>query len=151
MDKIVIPNATKFESYQNHQDMTHAVAVDVLDTSKTSDGYHTFGELYEHRITLYIALCKTLIAYKGATNREHAESLPVVWRSKKHSDGELAFGGEWFVLGIGEKSGEQITYHLPIAQWEKTEFAKTLEQAPEFDGHTPSDVLERMQNMYGDN
>ena len=27
------------------------------ERSKISDGYHTFGELYDHRITLYISLC----------------------------------------------------------------------------------------------
>lgn len=31
-------------------------------TGKTSDGYHTFDELYEHRITLWIALCRTQAA-----------------------------------------------------------------------------------------
>lgn len=118
------------------------------DTGEISDGYHTFNELYEHRITLFISLCKILTAYKGATNREHGERMPIVWRSKRHSDGELAFGGTWFVLGIGEKKGEQITYHLPISKWKETEqFPVTLDKAPEFDGHTPNDVLERLKNL----
>ena len=76
------------------------------------------------------------------------ESLPKdVWRSKYHSDGELAFGGDWFVLGINKESGNQITYHLPIERWEETDFAETLDKAPEFDGHTPDDVLERLKRL----
>lgn len=106
------------------------------------DGYHTFDELYEHRIALYIALCKS-------KNEWHIDngSEQFVWRSKKHSDGELSFGGEWFVLGIGKEKGEQITYHLPISKWDETDFAETLEKAPDWDGHTSDDVLERVKRI----
>ena len=104
---------------------------------EVSDGYHTFDELYEHRITLYIALCASLRLHTG---------IPV-WKSKRHSDGELIFGGTWFVLGIKEKKGEQITYHLPIEKWDETNFAVNYEKAPEFDGHTSKEVLERLYNL----
>lgn len=97
-----------------------------------SDGYHTFDELYDHRITLYIALCKAL---KNGN----------VWRSKIHSDGGNYDG--WFLLGIWYAKGKQITYHIPLSRWEETDFAQTLEKAPEFDGHTPQDVLERIKNL----
>lgn len=45
-----------------------------------SDGYHTFKELYAHRVALFIALCNTLI--------EHESDVLVdrVWKSKFHSD-----------------------------------------------------------------
>lgn len=104
-------------------------------TGKTSDGYHTFDELYDHRITLYIALCRIL----KQTNKQ------VVWRSAKHSDGRGI--DDWFVLGIGRIKGAQITYHLPMSRWPETEFAETLELAPEFDGHTPADVLDRISKL----
>lgn len=107
----------------------------------TSDGYHTFNELYEHRITLFIALCNKM------TFLIHSMDGRGVWRSKKHSDGELAFGGDWFVLGINKEKGKQITYHLPIEKWDDTQFAETLETAPEYDGHTPDDVLERLKTI----
>lgn len=102
------------------------------------DGYHTFGELYEHRINLWMALCK-----------EISKHFPVnpVWRTKKHSDGELAFGGDWFVLGMYEDNNSQITYHLPIEKWEECSFAEELEKAPEWDGHTSDDVLKRLKNL----
>ena len=99
------------------------------------DGYHSFDELYDHRVTLFIALCR-IGAKIGRAN---------IWRSKLHSDGS-SFAG-WFVLGIHKGIGKQITYHLPLSKWEETGFAETLEKAPEFDGHTPDDVLERLSTL----
>jgi hypothetical protein len=106
--------------------------IEVIKTNDVSDGYHTFGELYDHRITLFIALCR-------CAGRQG------VWRSKKNGDGGEWDG--WFILGINKEKGEQITYHLPISRWGETEFAETLEQAPEFDGHTSEDVLERFKKL----
>lgn len=108
---------------------------DTIDTNLISDGYHTFGELYEHRIELWIALCKQ---FSGPWHN-------FVWRSQYHSDGELAFGGGWFVLGIHKEPGKQITYHLPMRYWDQCDFAEVLDKAPEFDGHTAADVLERLK------
>jgi hypothetical protein len=99
------------------------------------DGYHTFEELYDHRITLYITLCAIL--------RLHT-NLPI-WRSKKHSDGTEWKG--WFILGISEMKGRQITYHLPIERWDETTYALTYEQAPEWDGHTSDDVISRLKTL----
>lgn len=110
-------------------------------TGVISDGYHTFDELYEHRIVLWIALCKILYADPQYQTGQKAD----VWRSKLHSDG-TSFDG-WFIMGIGRNKGEQITYHLPIAKWEETDFAETIEKAPEFDGHTSADVLERIKAL----
>jgi hypothetical protein len=103
------------------------------DNLEVSDGYHTFDELYEHRITLFIALCKAMLPIGTG-------SKP--WRSKLHSDGS-SFDG-WFILGLNKEKGKQITYHLPIEKWEDTIFAETLENAPEWDGHTANDVLGRI-------
>lgn len=103
----------------------------------TCDGYHTFGELYEHRIALFLVLAAFF-------NRYYPNEY-WAWRSKKHSDGSSYKG--WFTLGIGTKPGEQITYHLPMSRWKQTGFAKTLKQAPEFDGHTSDDVIERLYKL----
>lgn len=113
------------------------------DRMSVSDGYHTMEELYDHRITLWIALCEKINYFFDSKENPSKK----VWRSKKHSDGELAFGGTWFVLGIGKENGSQITYHLPIERWHETEFAETLELAPKWDGHTSADVLERLKNL----
>lgn len=109
-----------------------------VDTNLISDGYHTFGELYEHRIELWIALCRMM----------QTLGEKMAWRSWKHSDGTSLEG--WFVLGIGWKPGQQITYHLPEKYWDRCEFAVTghwNDLAPEFDGHTSADVLERLKTL----
>lgn len=99
------------------------------------DGYHTFDELYEHRIVLFIKLCEHL-NFTGSQ---------LVWRSKLHHDGSQYDG--WFIMGINSISGRQITYHLPLSHWEETNFAKTLDKAYKFDGHTSEDVLERLKQL----
>lgn len=110
-----------------------------LDTNQISDGYHRFGELYEHRIQLWITVCKLFSQNPAGVIWEQ------VWRTQKHSDGSSWEG--WFVLGAGALEGEQITYHLPMSKWEECSFADTLDKAPEFDGHTSADVLERLKNL----
>jgi len=103
---------------------------------QTSDGYHTFDELYDHRITLWIALCRNFC--------KHA-MLSYPWRSRIHSDG-TSFEG-WFVLGYRSLPGEQITYHLPDSRWDECNFAVDLDRCPTFDGHTSADVIERLKRL----
>lgn len=109
-----------------------------------SDGYHTFDELYEHRIVLFIALC-SCYQVSNYYKEGKATDKEICWRSKLHSDGTMFDG--WFILGINQEKGKQITYHLPIEKWDKTGFARTLKNAPEWDGHTPQMVLDRISNL----
>ena len=111
------------------------ITITGVDTGQISDGYHTFDELYEHRIHLYIALCRYIRVFGTAT----------IWRSRHHSDGSFIEG--WFVMGIFEKQGQQITYHLPDRCWLDTGFALTKDRAPDFDGHTSVDVISRLQRL----
>ena len=104
------------------------------DSMEAQDGYHTFGELYEHRIALFIALCHQL----------PDDDTIYPWKSELHSDGTMFDG--WFVAGIGIKKGEQITYHLPLKYWDKLKCVG-FEKAPEWDGHTPEDVIERLGKL----
>lgn len=113
-----------------------AIAQPAIDANKVSDGYHTFGELYDHRIALFIALCRLA----------HHETRSEVWRSRAHSDGEASEG--WFLLGINKVSGNQITYHLPESEWERCGFAETLGCAPTWDGHTSADALARIKEQF---
>ena len=133
MGKIKLPNGTLLE-FEGQ-------------TGEVSDIYHTFDELYDHRIELFIALCKSLKKADEINMATINSTRYNVWRSKRHSDGELAFGGTWFVLGIFKRSGWQITYHLPIDKWGETEFAETLHKAPEWDGPAPADVLKRLKSL----
>ncbi|MFZ2882228.1 MAG: hypothetical protein WA019_04085 [Candidatus Moraniibacteriota bacterium] len=101
------------------------------DTNKISDGYHTFEQLYNHRIKLWIALCRK--------NRKQC------WKTKTHSDGSSWDG--WFLLGMNTESGKQITYHLPNNEWENCWGIEEIPKAPQFDGHTPDDVISRLSRI----
>lgn len=103
-----------------------------------SDGYHTFKELYDHRIALWIALCK-------AIHHDPEQRDLLIWKSLLHSDAS-SFAG-WFVLGITNNfTGEILTYHLPEYKWEACEFAFELERG-QYDGHTSADVLNRLYKL----
>ena len=95
-----------------------------LDTGELSDGYHSFNDLYFQRLILTAALvrlCKDLC-----------------WKSWRHSDGELCFGGGWFIVGFDTPAG-QYTYHYEEKYWDLFQCAE-LEQGKTFDGHTSKDV-----------
>lgn len=113
-----------------------------------SDGFHTFKELYEHRIRLWISLCKAVAGIATVhriTGKDHDRLK--VWRSMRHDDGELAFCGEWFILGIAKEKGNVMTYHLPIEYWDECAvFSEEIERAV-YDGHTSDDVLERLKSF----
>lgn len=99
-----------------------------MDTvGEVSDGYHTFNELYEHRNMLFAVML--------AFNKDRS------FKSRMHSDGTSYEG--WFIAGMDTKWG-QITYHMPNDMWHIVE-AKELDKAPEWDGHTPNDVLGRIR------
>lgn len=160
MDKITITNAKNckldggvrtpptYMSFSNDEDNVPAeLTVEVSSLDDVSDGYHTIAELYHHRVTLYIALCRTLEEV-DSTLRRLPNGLPLhkIWRSKVHGDGKPAYEG-WFIMGIGKEKGEQISYHIPLARWDETNFAETLDRAPEWDGHRSPDVLERLKAL----
>lgn len=96
----------------------------VDDISDLSDGYHTFRQLYYQRMMLFAAIVKQ--------NRDKA------WKSLRHADGELCFGGGWFIVGIDTPEGG-YTYH-----YEDTYFGLfdcvELEKGKTWDGHTEKDV-----------
>lgn len=93
-----------------------------------SDGYHTFAELYEHRISLFVALMKS-----------HRD---ISWAAKEHADGS-GFEG-WFIAGMDLPTGA-ITYHLPNEWWSELDDIPLLERAPVWDGHSSSDVVNRLR------
>lgn len=117
------------------------------------DGYHTFGELYEHRYRIFISLCRGIYGINrlGKAVAKHQKMdenlMPFIdlWRSKLHSDGTMFHDS--FVVGIHKEKGEQITYHFPLKMWDEFYFIEELERAPEWDGHTPDDVVERLKHL----
>ncbi len=116
---------------------TKTVTIKCDDGVDVSDGYHTFGELYDHRCRLYMTLCR--FAFAAGLR---------VWFSVQHSDGSVMPG--WFALGIWTDPGEQITYHLPQSPfWPECVAAgfEHMDRAPIFDGHTSADVLDRIARL----
>lgn len=93
---------------------------------ETSDGYHTFDELYFHRMYL-TAWIVSLIPHK-------------CYKSKKHSDGTMFDG--MFIVSINTEGGP-ITYHYDNCYWYLFK-CKEVAKADEFDGHTSFDVLYRI-------
>lgn len=99
------------------------------DPNTVSDGYHTFGELYEHRCLLFLALMRSY---------PHRS-----WRAMDHDDGS-SFEG-WFIAGMNLPTGT-VTYHLPLKWWGSLDPIQKLDRAPKWDGHTSADVLERLED-----
>lgn len=95
------------------------------DISDLSDGYHTFRQLYYQRMILFAALVKQ--------NRDKA------WKSLRHEDGELCFGGGWFIVGIDTPKGS-YTYHYEDAYFSLFD-CEELERGKAWDGHTEKDVV----------
>jgi hypothetical protein len=149
MKKITVKNVKSCtETGENEDKRLQMFALEGDENMDASDGYHSFDELYDHRFTLFIALCKQLRTKVNADNINGVQMADIgreIWRSKLHSDGSVFDG--WFIMGICKQKGHQITYHFPLRRWEETNFAETLDTAPPYDGHTPADVLERLKNL----
>ena len=103
------------------------------ETGEISDGYHTFDELYLHRHVLF---CSLMVSNPGLS-----------WRAEKHSDGTFFKG--YFIAGM-DLGGKQITYHLPGSFWNMLngKGLTTYDYAPDFDGHTSDDVIERLTDYF---
>lgn len=98
-------------------------------TKDVSDKWHTFGDLYYHRMILFLAV---QMAHKDKA-----------WKSKQHHDGTMF--EDSFIVGIDTNEG-QYSYHYNLKYWELFDEIKELDRAPEYDGHTPDDVT-RLLNI----
>ena len=97
---------------------------------ETSDGYHTFNELYHHRALLFSVVV-----------RNYPE---LCWKSKKHHTGDMYEG--MFIVGINTPDG-QASYHYDIDPYWDMFDCEELEFAPEWDGHTPDQAIERIGKL----
>lgn len=89
-----------------------------------SDGFHTFNELYHQRAVLFAAIVK--------------QNKSLAWKSHKHEDGELCFGGGWFIVGVDTPEGS-YTYHYEDKYWDMFD-CQELQCGKHWDGHTDKDV-----------
>lgn len=93
-----------------------------IKVGEINDGYHTFNELYDHRMILFSVICNT---YKDKA-----------WKSWLHEDGTMF--DNYFIVGITTPKGD-YSYHYHKDHWDKFN-VKELKNAPKWDGHKPSDI-----------
>lgn len=123
--------------------------VDILGSSslkgKISDGYHTFEELYEFRMIYNAVLFNE---WAADADKLGFFNLPRydVHKSWKHHDGELCFGGGWFIVVAMLPTG-QITNHYEAKHWDLFQIPEAEAAKYPFDGHTPADTLTRLKNL----
>lgn len=130
----------------------------IIKENDISDGYHTFGELYEFRKLYNAALFN-----EWATENFHAMEAREghnammgsnqkfrpkydVHKSIRHNDGQPCFGGGWFIVVAVLPTG-QISNHYKIEDWDLFQIPEYPIAKYEFDGHTPEDVMERLKNI----
>lgn len=118
----------------------------------TSDGYHTFDELYEHRTGLLAALCNVIVSWLCYAGVPASHVMEHVFKSRAHDDGSMFEG--MFIVGINcAEPGEPAkwaTWHCEGEWWDRIG-VPSLDRAPEFDGHTPADALERLLHAFAQN
>lgn len=106
----------------------HSFALRPIDGS-TSDGYHTFDELYEHRILLYL-MCVETGAFKAS------------YVVEDHFDG-------WdLIVAFTPGNYQQISYHVPNRYrpiYKKAPRKTKEEQEKLFDGHDSKLVAHRIE------
>ena len=105
-------------------------------TGDISDGYHTFDELYEFR-KVYNAIL---------FNEWAKQNKYQVHKSLRHNDGELCFGGGWFIVVAILPKG-QITNHYEIKDWDMFKCRSEEIAGCKFDGHTSKDVIDRLIDL----
>lgn len=96
------------------------------------DQHHSMEEMYRYRL-LYNA---------HAAHGWIAAGTPVV-KSWRHSDGELCFGGGWFIVTATLPTG-QVSNHYESAAWDLFQVPE-VDLPPEWDGHTPADAADRLE------
>ena len=132
--------------------------------NELSDGYHTYDELYEFR-KMYNAVLFNEWAIKYYEVLKDYEGIDVetlhfelqnflniiepkynVHKSWKHHDGELCFGGGWFIVSAMLPTG-LISNHYQAEDWDLFKVPEVEKALYEFDGHTSQDVLHRLKNL----
>ena len=117
---------------------------EVKSIEELTDGYHTFNELYLYRVLYNAAFFNGLAFYDNwADGSWHVEFD--VHKSKRHSDGEECFGGEWFIV-MAELPTGQISNHYEMKYWDLFKIPEKG-RANVWDKHTPQEAAERLKNF----
>lgn len=121
----------------------------VIETSNITDKWHTFGDLYNHRMAFTIALCNAINLLNIDKLLIEGREDPKVYcyKSKRHHNNEKdpMFEGSFIV--VIESPGGQISYHYDLEEWDKFKVEERYEPNP-YDGHTPDDTIVRLINLF---
>ena len=112
--------------------------------NELSDGYHTYDELYEFRKMYNAVLFKEWASHEGWNGQITPKYN--VHKSWRHNDGELCFGGGWFIVSAMLPTG-LISNHYKEEYWDLFQIPEVEKALYEFDGHTPQDVLIRLKSL----
>lgn len=118
----------------------------LVDTNLISDGYHTFGELYDFRKVYNAVLFNEWAIHEGWGGKVIPKYS--VHKSWKHSDGEWCFDEEkkWFIVSAMLPAG-LISNHYEAKDWDLFKVPEVEKALFEFDGHTGLDVLDRLKAL----
>lgn len=126
---------------------------DGKDVSQVSDGWHTFSDLYDIRLAYNVALfnewADQLETIPGVFDQHGMNPLRPkhdVHKSQRHHDGELCFGGGWFIVVANLPSG-QISNHYEMKHWDLFKIPSYEKAKYEWDGHTSEDVINRLKSL----
>lgn len=108
----------------------------MIKEKEISQGYHTFNELYEFR-----KLYNALLFNEWAKNKTIE-----VYKSKKHYDGKCCFDEEHFIVVAILPEG-QISNHYKLKDWDLFNVPEYEKSKYEYDGHNPTDVIERLKSL----
>lgn len=108
----------------------------IVNGTDCTDGYHTMSELYDHRRALTAALVNTVVSLFGA-------DFDATGKSHLHEDGTMFDG--YFIVWIQTSMG-LVSYHYGLEYWDQFK-CKEFPNAPEYDGHTSQDVIERLLSL----
>ena len=104
------------------------------DAGLLADDHHTTQELYDYRL-----------AYNALTfNEWAAQGKYDVHKAWRHSDGELCFGGGWFIVCATTPHG-LVSNHYHEQYWDMFD-CEQRDLPVEYDGHTPQEALNRLMN-----
>lgn len=140
--KYVLTESELIYLIDNFNDRTGSVIIDDYQqlSGQTSDGYHTFDELYEHRVLLFINLIDSENAWLEEFGCRNDDRLP--WWSEYHDDGTRF--DNYIIAGFKNKNEQMITYHMHEKYIPLLKRIRKLERAPKWDGHTSEDVIKRL-------
>lgn len=99
-----------------------------------SDGYHTFTDVYNHRIMLFLLVISLL---------KKSNSTIKIWYANSEEIG-------WYIVGIDFENGKKrVSYHLPTSSKEYLDKMNVeyLDKLPEYDGCNSDCNLKRISDL----